>query len=101
MQATTPTAIRRRDPTRIVIEWSDGHVSTFSTPQLRGVCPCAACVNELTGERMHDPRTVAADLEHTDVRIVGNYAIALRFGDGHDTGIFTWELLRRLDPDAA
>jgi ATP-binding protein involved in chromosome partitioning len=101
MQPSTPTAVRRRDPKRVVIEWADGHVSTFTTPQLRGVCPCAACVNELTGQRMHDPRSVPEDLEHTDVRMVGNYAIALQFADGHNTGIFTWTLLRELDPDAA
>jgi DUF971 family protein len=27
---------------------------------------------------------------------VGNYAVRLRFDDGHDTGLFSWDLLYRL-----
>lgn len=86
---------------KVVIEWDDGHRTTFSAAQLRSLCPCARCVNELSGARMHDPSTVARDLRHEDVRLIGNYAIALRFGDGHDTGIFPFRMLRDHDPDAA
>jgi DUF971 family protein len=31
---------------------------------------------------------------------VGNYAIRIRFSDGHDTGLYSWDYLRRIDPDA-
>jgi DUF971 family protein len=33
--------------------------------------------------------------------MVGNYAIALRFSDGHDTGIFPYRFLRDHDPQFA
>ncbi|MEN7526740.1 DUF971 domain-containing protein [Cupriavidus sp. 2SB] len=33
------------------------------------------------------------------VEPVGNYAILIRFDDGHDTGIYTWDLLYRLGDD--
>ena len=98
MSDVQPKVIRRSDPTRIEIDWSDGRRSTYTTPQLRGMCPCARCVNELTGVRMHDPRSVPPDLVHTDVRMVGNYAISLRFSDGHDTGIYPFPYLRESDP---
>ena len=93
-----PLVITKSDPTRLEVEWADGHRTRYSTRELRGLCPCARCVNEVTGARMHDPATVAADLTHSDVRFVGNYALALRFSDGHDTGIFPFRFLREHDP---
>lgn len=36
------------------------------------------------------------DVEITHVEAVGQYAILLRFDDGHDTGIYSWDELYRL-----
>jgi DUF971 family protein len=33
--------------------------------------------------------------------LVGNYAIRIRFSDGHDTGLFSWRYLREIDPARA
>ena len=96
--AFQPRVITRSDPARLVIEWLDGHTTAYTAAQLRGVCPCARCVNELTGARMHDPGSVSPDLTQADVRIVGNYALAMRFSDGHDTGIYPFPYLREHDP---
>ena len=93
-----PRVITRSDPTRLEVEWADGHKTSYRTAQLRGLCPCANCVSETTGVRMHDPGSVPEDLVHTDVRMVGNYAVTLRFADGHDTGIFPFRFLRENDP---
>jgi DUF971 family protein len=65
---------------------------------LRALCPCARCVNELTGVRMHDPSSVPADLTQLETRMVGNYALAFRFSDGHDTGIYPYPMLRERTP---
>ena len=89
--------IRRSDPTTVEIEWSDGRKSVFSPAQLRGLCPCAQCVSETTGVRTIDPAQVPADLRQTDLAMVGNYAITMRFSDGHHTGIYTFEYLRASD----
>jgi len=91
--APQPLRITRSDPTRLAFEWDDGTRSALTTAELRGLCPCAACVDELSGVRRHDPRTVPADLQHSNVRLVGNYALTLSFSDGHDTGIFTFPML--------
>jgi DUF971 family protein len=95
MTSTTPSVIRRSDPSRVEIDWSDGAKSAFTAAGLRALCPCALCVNEVTGVRMHDSATVPADLTQSDLRLVGNYAISMAFSDGHHTGIFTFEFLRR------
>jgi DUF971 family protein len=42
----------------------------------------------------------ADELKAVDAELVGNYAIRIKFSDGHETGIFTWHYLRRIDPDA-
>ncbi len=100
MSSHRPKVITKSDPARVTIEWVDGLLSDFSTVMLRGICPCARCVNEVTGVRMNDPSAVPASLTHTDVRLVGNYALALRFSDGHDTGIYPFRYLRESDPAA-
>ncbi len=95
-----PRVITKSDPTRITIEWDDGHTTRLTAARLRALCPCAACVDELTGVRRHDPSSVPRELEHQDVRLVGNYALTMRFADGHDTGIFPFAFLRDQDPEA-
>ncbi len=100
MNTYQPLVIRRSDPGKLEIEWADGHRTSYSAAELRGVCPCAGCINEVTGVRTHDPASVPASLTQSDVRFVGNYAIALQFSDGHNTGIFPFRYLRDHDPRA-
>ena len=98
---TSPTRIGRRDSARIVIDWADGRTTEFSAAQLRRLCPCAHCVHELTGRALLDPASVPDDLTQSDVRLVGSYAIAVQFGDGHSTGIFPFPYLLEHDPAGA
>jgi len=100
-ESISPSVVRRSDPLRVDIEWTDGTKSDFTAAALRRACPCARCVNELTGVRSHDPATVAEDLTQSDLRLVGNYAVTMTFSDGHHTGIFTFGLLRRLKSGGA
>lgn len=95
MTDATPIVIRRSDPGRVEIEWSDGATTAFTAAEMRALCPCAQCVNELSGVRMHDPDSVPADLTQSGFKLVGHYAVAMTFSDGHHTGIFTFPFLRR------
>ncbi|MEW6072134.1 MAG: DUF971 domain-containing protein [Planctomycetota bacterium] len=99
MTSHVPLAITTSDPKGIAIEWEDGHKTTFTAAELRALCPCARCVDEASGIRTHDPASVPADLTQGNARLVGRYALAVRFSDGHDTGIFPFRALRELDPD--
>jgi DUF971 family protein len=79
------------------IDWADGVTSRLEHWILRGFCPCAACQGHEGPIRFVDePERGAAALELRDLRRVGNYALALGWGDGHDTGIYTFRYLRRL-----
>jgi DUF971 family protein len=94
----SPRTITGSDPQRIEIEWADGHTTRYSPSQLRGLCPCAQCVDEASGVRRHDPASVPNELTQAGVELVGNYAIAVRFSDGHQTGIYPYRMLRENDP---
>ena len=98
MTSNTPRVITRSDPSQVRIEWSDGHETVYTAGQLRAICPCARCVDEMSGVRTHDPASVPADLTQKDLTMVGNYAISLQFSDTHNTGIFPFTMLRLKDP---
>lgn len=101
MTSTTPRTITKSDPTQLRIEWQDGHETVFRAVELRRLCPCARCIDEITGRALLDPATVPEDLTQTDVQLVGRYAISVRFSDGHDTGIYPYPMLREHDPAAS
>lgn len=63
---------------------------------LRGECQCAQCVNEWTGARILDPATVPEDISIELMELVGAYAVRIHWSDGHQSGLYTWERLRKL-----
>ena len=93
-----PIRITRSDPRRLELEWENGEKTSLTTAELRSICPCAGCVDELSGRRRHDPATVPEDIRHSDVRLVGNYALSPHWADGHHTGFYPFALLRHHCP---
>jgi DUF971 family protein len=92
-----PVQIVEDSDTQITISWSDGGKTVYHAPELRRSCPCAGCVNEWTGEKVLDASTISDDLTISTISIVGRYALNFRFSDGHDTGIFSFQYLRKLN----
>lgn len=83
----------------VALRWQDGREDTFSMEQLRAESPSAANKGEtdLFGNvRGGDPRTSFPGVRAIDWEWVGNYAIRFIFSDGHDTGLFSFGLLRKL-----
>ena len=78
----------------VAIEWEDGRKSKIPISRLRGYCPCATCQNHKANITWIDNHTVKIH----EATLVGHYALNFHFGDGHKTGIFRWERLRKLDP---
>ena len=91
-----PREIMQEGETGLRITWAEGEVCRYSAPALRRACPCAQCVNEWTGERVLAPESVAEELSMQDISIVGRYALNFRWSDGHETGIYSFRLLREL-----
>ena len=89
----TPHAITRRDD-GIHVEWDrHGHVALFPARALRLACPCAGCVEEMSGRPLLDPATVPDDVRPVQLALVGAYGIRVLWSDGHGTGIFTFDQL--------
>jgi DUF971 family protein len=100
--APQPTAVElSKDRATVSLTWSDGLANTVSARTLRQACPCAGCVDEWSGKRTLDPASVPADTVITQVSPVGNYALCFTFGDGHATGLYVFDLLRKLSTPAA
>lgn len=77
------------------ILWPGGPEVTVPAVRMRDACPCAGCVEEGTGRKLLDPATIPADIHPLEITPVGSYAVQFRWSDGHSTGIYSWETLRR------
>ncbi len=90
-----PIEVHRRADERVVrITWSDDHAGEYPFAYLRGWCPCAGCQGHGGDKRyIHAGNT---DLDK--ISVVGNYALQFHWGDGHETGIYTYRYLRELCP---
>ncbi len=92
-----PSNIRALQGEQVLeLTWSDGRVDRLGYLCLREQCPCAACRNEWTGERILDPATIRPDLKVEGMEGVGSYAVRLVWNDGHGSGLYTWDSLREL-----
>ncbi|MBI4771949.1 MAG: DUF971 domain-containing protein [Chloroflexi bacterium] len=89
----------------LTVRWNDGHTSEYGFAGLREACPCAECRggHENMGAPP-DPNlfTIPLAPRKSDVvnalQAVGNYALQITWGDGHQYGIYAWETLRGLCP---
>jgi len=91
-----PTQIIEDSDSELTINWSDDSKSHYLAADLRRSCPCAMCINEWTGEKILSDESVPDDVHFSHISIVGRYALNFHFSDGHDTGIFSFAMLRKL-----
>jgi DUF971 family protein len=92
---TWPTALHIADQGRALeVSFGTGRVFTLSAELLRVESPSA----EVKGHGPGQEQLVFGKLNVfiTGAEPIGNYAIRLKFSDGHSTGIFTWSYLEKL-----
>jgi len=99
MNQTTPVHISVSKSRGISIDWSDGARSEYDLTLLRDRCPCASC----TGAHGTPPtkpdspfQMYQPALRIEKVSPVGSYALQIHWNDGHNTGIYTWDHLRKI-----
>jgi DUF971 family protein len=96
-----PSNIRAHQADQILeLVWADDRFDRLPYRYLRGECPCATCRDEWTGDRILDPSTIRSDLKLEGMEPIGSYAVRLVWNDGHSSGLFSWENLRRLAEEA-
>ena len=85
----------------LLLAWEDGHRALYRCEYLRLNCPCAACCDEWSGKRLVTLEKIPRDIKIQDFAPIGLYAVRFRFSDGHQTGIFGFEFLRKICPCAS
>ena len=98
---TTPARIHAdRTAGTLALEWRDGHRTEYEARELRLLCPCAFCRGEagMPGWLDTSPTLSAEQTRLVDVALVGSYALAPTWGDGHHTGYYSFASLREQCP---
>jgi DUF971 family protein len=93
------------DKSSFHLKFSDGFEGDVSLKELRDNCPCAGCIGEDVLLQKYEPinKTEVTEAGYVleKAEPVGNYAIQLYWKDGHNTGIYTWEYLKKIVPKAS
>ncbi len=97
-----PTGLRAlRDRGVLEITWPDAPPVDLSFFDVRCACPCAVCIDEITGAALLRPETVPKDIAPTELGYSGHYALRITWSDGHASGLYTWDRLRALSERAS
>jgi DUF971 family protein len=92
---TWPTEIKLHQVSNLLeISFADGSVFQLPSEYLRVYTPSAEALGHAPGQE-----TLQVGKENvaiTEIKPIGNYAIAPVFSDGHNSGIYTWDLLYML-----
>ncbi len=89
----------------VTIDWKDGHRSVYPLAWLRDNCPCATCsgAHGTTPQKSNYSQDAANPfkmyqpaLKMLSAEPVGEYAIRIQWSDGHNTGIYSWDVFRRI-----
>ena len=84
----------------LAIKWDDGVESFIPLERLRRACPCAGCKGEtdVMGQLHKGPEQVLTPRSYQlrQLNRVGTYAVQPVWGDGHASGIYSFEYLRQL-----
>lgn len=88
----------------LTIEWADGHTSELGLFGLRKNCPCVECRGGHSQMGRYEPQLFLVEPTRTykivSAEQVGLHALKINWDDGHNSGMYRWELLRHMDESA-
>lgn len=84
------------DAKKIYLRWSEEEKLVVSNRELRSHCPCALCVDELSGKMLLDAERIREDIAPKRITPLGNYALGIDWNDGHSSGIYPYKLIENL-----
>lgn len=88
--------LSQKDPHSFSITWNDGTILDYRLSDLQKCCPCAGCVEEGSGKRIVEEKSLDPNVKATEVSMVGRYAIRIRFTSGCSHGIYDFDMLREV-----
>jgi DUF971 family protein len=96
----SPKQIRIENKKNLFIKWDDGSEDSISLKYLRDECPCANCKGETVLLKTFKPQRKSEQTPDMykikNIEQVGGYAIQITWKDGHNTGIYSWDYLKKL-----
>lgn len=96
-----PKRIKLNNQESLTIEWDNGEIFTYPLTFLRDESPDAGNKGETILWKHYAPPPKGPDkpgkYEVADIKTVGNYAINIIWKDGHNDGIYSWDLLKRFE----
>ena len=99
-QQTEPDTIDVVRDESVTITFLDGHVARFDLETLRKSCPCATCRGMRDQGRAAWPGPSSPQplrVDHAELH--GAWGLTFVWNDGHGTGIYPFESLRRWDEE--
>ncbi len=92
-----PLKVKLSDANNLRIEWDDNSHSSFDLMMLRRFCPCATCIADRTKQsKNYIPIFSREQITLVEIKTIGNYAIGIKWKDGHNTGIYEYRFLYKL-----
>ncbi len=86
------------------ISWKDGHITKLSLFGLRKNCPCVMCRGGHDKMGQFEPALFRVEptriYKIDSAEAVGNHALKINWDDGHNSGMYRWELIRKMDEAA-
>lgn len=93
-----PTEIKLHQLSRVLeLHFDDGAQFNLPCEYLRVFSPSAEVRGHGPGQEVL--QTGKEEVTIDAIEPVGNYAVRLKFSDGHNTGLYSWKLLRQLGVD--
>ncbi len=83
------------DESDVMIVWPD-QTTRHPFRELRLACACAECVDEITGEKRLNESKVPTNVHPLRYKSIGRYGVQISWSDGHGTGIYTFNRLRKM-----
>jgi len=95
-----PSQFKKISEEEVFVKWDDGREYSLTMKYLRERCPCASCAGESVLWREYKPNPLQiltpGKYNLKAAEVIGNYAFALTWADGHNTGIYAFDYLKKI-----
>ena len=92
--------LKKTKESTLHIIWSDKKEDNIPLTKLRDDCPCANCKGESVILNNYipikSPFKASGYYDIERIESIGNYAIQIYWKDGHNEGIYSWDILRAI-----
>jgi len=91
----TPLKIKVVEKRILYILWNDNLQTTIELTKLRKICPCALCEKDRENkDKKIIPIMNTDEITVSDIQLVGNYALNIKWKDGHNSGYYNYNFIR-------